>query len=442
MFGGAGAKAGKIIRLSADGITPISEKGMDSFFEEKFRSLISVSEKIMVVGGFDPDNNEYLITVEPVYNSTLTIGSDVSEIPVDANAEMTINGITFTSQTVLWNTWGNLWETFCGNWEDVGNGIVFVDSVFSPQSILVDSSFIGSTGTINILITDSTYSYSAIGTLNLNTGVVTFPSTTCQGDSITIGNAVEKESGFTIAYKHKEGRWGSKYSFKPSMYINVNNELYSFFDSDSGIMWKHNVNNTRNQFYGTSYNSIVEVVSNPNPSMIKVYEALGIEGNGTWSAALKNDSQSTSISTSDFDTKEGHNYAMIPRDESVSTGHQIYLGKVESVSSDKVVFTTPINRLPFVVGDILKTASGSTLTGTGMEISGIDGRKTIQCTTNISNISVGDNIFVEHSSRIDGDAMRGVYLKTKITSSDTTAFEVHALSFSYDRSRLHNDRVN
>ena len=133
---------------------------------------------------------------------------------------------------------------------------------------------------------------------------------------------------------------------------------------------------------------------------------------------------------------------MIPRDTEVSTGHQIYLGKVDSIASDKVTFTTPINRLPFVVGDVLKTASGSTLTGTGMEISGIDGRKTIQCTTNISNISVGDNIFVEHSSRIDGDAMRGVYLKTKITSSDTTAFEVHALSFSYDRSRLHNDRVN
>lgn len=436
------AKAGKVIRLSADGITPISEKGMDSFFRDKFKSLISVSEKVIVVGGFDPDNKEYLITVEPVYNSTLTIGSDVSNVPVDANAEMTINGITFTNQTVLWNIWGNVWNTYCGNWEDVGNGVVFVDSVFSPQSILVDSSYIGGTGTINILITDSTYSYSAIGTLNLATGAVTFPSTTCQGDNITLGSAVEKESGFTIAYKHKEGRWGSKYSFQPSMYVNINNDLYSFFESGSDLMWEHNVNDTRNTFYGTAYDSFVEVVSNPNPSMIKVFESVAIEGTGTWSATLKNDEQSTSMSTTDFDVREGNRYGMIPRDESVSTGHQIYLGEVESVSGDKVVFTTPINRLPFVVGDILKTASGSTLTGTGMEISGIDGRKTIQCTTTISGISAGDNIFVEHSAKVDGDAMRGVYLKTKITSSDTTAFEVHALSFSYDRSRLHNDRVN
>ena len=58
-------EAGKVIRLSADGITPISEKGVDSFFENKFKSLISKTEKIRVVGGFDPDNNEYLVTVEP-----------------------------------------------------------------------------------------------------------------------------------------------------------------------------------------------------------------------------------------------------------------------------------------------------------------------------------------------------------------------------------------
>ena len=156
---------------------------------------------------------------------------------------------------------------------------------------------------------------------------------------------------------------------------------------------------------------------------------------------MSNSEQSTTIGTSDFDVREGHRYAMIPRDTLKSTEHQIYLGKVDSVSGDKVTFTTPINTIPFVVGDVLKTASGSTLTGTGMEISGIDGRKTVQCTTNISNISVGDNVFVEHAARVDGDPMRDVFLKIKIESSGYESFEVH-LSTHFDRSRLHNDRVN
>ena len=438
----ADAKAGKVIRLSTDGITPISDKGMESFIEDKFKSLMSVSDRVRIVGGFDADNNEYLMSVEPVYNASLEISSDVNQIPVDATGEFTVNGITFTSSTVLWNIWGNLWNTYCGNWEDVGNGVVYVDSVFNPLSILVDSSYLGSTGTINILVTDSSYSFSAIATLNLSTGEITMPSTTCEGDAITIGSAVTKEAGFTIAYKHRAGVWGSKYSFVPTMYADINNELYSFFDASSGLMWKHNVNTTRNNFYGTQYDSMIEVVSNRNPSMIKVFESLAVEGNGTWSSILKTSDQRTTIGTSDFDVREGHRYAMIPRDTEVSTGHQIYLGKVDSVTSDKVTFTTPINRLPFVVGDVLKTASGSTLTGTGMEISSITDRKTIQCTTAVSNISAGDNVFVEHSSRIDGDPMRDVFLKIQITSSDTSAFEVHALSLSFDRSMLHNDRVN
>ncbi len=436
------SRAAKVLRLAADGINPISDKGLESFFEKKFKSLMQVSEKVRVIGGFDPDNGEYLITVEPVYNSTLTIGSDVNNVPVDANAEFTIQGITYTSSTVLWNIWGNLWNTFCGDWDDVGNGIVFVDSVFTPQSILADIAFLGSTGTIDVLVTDSSYSFSAIGQLNLSNGQLSLPATTCEGDSITIGNATEKEAGFTIAFKHKQGVWSSKYSFKPTSYVNINNELYSFFDTDSGVMWRHNVNSTRNNFYGTQYNSEIEVVSNKNPSMVKVYEALAVEGSGSWSGTLTNTDQSTTIGTSDFDQREGHRFAQIQRDTLKSTSHQIYLGEVDSVSTDKVVFTTPINRLPFVVGDELKTASGSTLTATGEIIDDITDRKTIKCTNTVTGISAGDDIFVEHTARIDGDPMRDVFLKVKLTSSDTEAFEVHALSLSYDRSRLHNDRVN
>tara|TARA_R100001510_G_C7656940_1_gene217734 strand:- start:8757 stop:13487 length:4731 start_codon:yes stop_codon:yes gene_type:complete len=438
------SKAGKIIRISADGITVISEKGMDSFFEERFKSLYSSTDSPRVVGGFDPDNNEYLVTVEPVKKSVITIGSDEYQVPIDENNNFFVQGYVFTTNTVLWNIWGNLWNTFCGNWNDIGNGIIILDNIYGTQSVLIDDELTGSTGTINVLVTDSTYSFSIIATLDLGTGIVTLPSTTCEGTSITIGSSTSAEDGFTLSYKHRAGRWSSKYSFKPTMYVNINNELYSFFDTSSGIMWKHNVNSTRNNFYGTQYNSVIEVVSNPNPSMIKVFEAIGVEGGGNWSATLSNTDQSTTISTSDFDAREGHRYAMIPRDTLKSTGHQVYIGKVASsgVSGDKVTFTTPINKIPFVVGDELKTASGTNLVATSEIISGITDKKTIQCTNTITGIADGDNVFVEHSSRIDGDPIRDVFLKIKLTSSDTSAFEVHAVSLSYDRSRLHNDRVN
>ena len=438
-------KAAKVIRLSADGITVISDKGMNSFFETEFKKLVSNSKSARIVGGFDPDADEYLITVEPVFKTTVTIGTDSPlDVPSDVSGGFSGFGSQFVDNAVIWNLWGNLWEEFCGNWEDIGNGIVFVDAAYGTQSILIDNVFQGSTGVINVIITDVAYSFSAIGTLDLSTMKVNMPSTTCDtGVAITVpAEPVEEEEGFTIAYKHKDGVWGSKYSFRPTMYVNINNELYSFFYTASGLMWKHNESSTRNNFYGTQYNSIIESVSNFNPSMIKVFEALGIEGNGTWSGVLTTSDQSTTIGTTDFDEREGHKYSMIFRDTSASTGHKIYLGKVASVSDDKITFTTPINKIPFVSGDELKTASGNTLTGTTNIISAVTERKVIQCGATVSGVSVNDDIFVEHTSRVDGDPMRDVFLKIRLTSSDTDAFEVHALSVSYDRSRLHNDRVN
>ena len=432
------ARSSKVLRLSADGITPISDKGMDSFFQENFSRIMSSSSNIRIVGGFDPDNGEYIITVEPNYVSTVTIGSNSYEIALDNNDDPVVNNITYTNNTVIWNLTGNLWNTYCGNWDDAGNGIIFIDELWLTQSVLIDSELEGSGATINVILTDSNYSFSATVQLNLSTGVITFPATTCEGDSISVGVVEEQNSGFTIAYKHKEGVWGSKYSFKPTSYVNINNELYSFFDTASGVMWKHNVNETRNNFYGTQYSSMFESVSNFNPSMIKVFEAIGVEGDGNWSASLSNSKQLTTIDLGEFDEREGHRYAMIPRDTLVSSSHQIYLGRVDSISGNNITFTTPINRIPFTIGDTLKTASGST----GLVVSGISDRKTIVCTSAVSNVNVGDNVFVEHVAKVDGDPMRDVFLKIRMSSADTDAFEVHALSVSFDRSMVHNDRVN
>ena len=440
------AEAGKVIRLSSDGITPISEKGMDAFFEGKFKSLISIAQQPKIVGGFDPDNNEYIITVGSIFRSSLIVGTSPPTayfVPTNSAGVFAVDNITYTANTILWNTFGANWGAICDNWENIGNGIIFVDDIYQNNSVLVDDELLGSTATINVILTDSTYSFIAVAQLNLSTGVVTVPSTTCNGSTtLSVTNTNAAGTGFTIAYKHKQGVWGSKYSFEPTMYVNINNELYGFKENSSGLMWKHNVNDTRNNFYGTQYNSEIEVVSNRNPSMIKVFEALGIEGSGSFAAAITTSDQSTSINSSEFDVREGHSYGMIRRDTLVSKSHQIYLGKVSSLSGDKITFTTPINKIPFLVGDTLMTANGSTLNSSGMVISGITDRNTIQCTTSISNVAVTNDVFVQHSARIDGDPMRDVFLKVKLSSSDTTAFEVHALSLSYDRSRLHNDRVN
>lgn len=116
------------------------------------------------------------------------------------------------------------------------------------------------------------------------------------------------------------------------------------------------------------------------------------------------------------------------------------MGSVESVSGNNVSFTTPINRIPFNIGDELRIVVGQTISSTASNVVSVIDRKSLVCSTPV--FSVGDNIMIEQSSYVNGDPIRDVFAKFKMVSSDTEPYEVHALSVSYTRSRLHNDRVN
>jgi hypothetical protein len=54
------AKRGSVLRLSRDGLTPISEYGMGTYFMDELTSPDVINGK--VIGGFDPDNGEYIIS--------------------------------------------------------------------------------------------------------------------------------------------------------------------------------------------------------------------------------------------------------------------------------------------------------------------------------------------------------------------------------------------
>jgi len=430
----------RVIRVSADGITPISEKGLDSYIQRLFEDVSKNATVKKIVGGFDPDNNEYIMTVEDFSQSTISVGSSDPQLePTVYEVEVNDDGLyvvepAFTSSDIIWNTLDINWNNLCLEWEKVGDGILFIDS----DTLYIDSNLIGSTGDLDIIITDTNYNFVAIGQYSFGNDLITIPTQTCDGRGIVTKFGGAESQGVTLAYDHKSGYWNSKYSFQPSNYANIGNAFYSFFQNDNGLVWKHNVNETRGLFYGVQYPSSFEVVSNHNPSMIKVFQAIGIEGGGTWTAQINTSTQETDIQ--EFTEREGHSYAMIPMDTVNSKSHQIYLGTVESVTGNNVTFTTQVNRVPFNIGDTIKVASGSNLITTSATITSMIDRNTLALSG--GNFNVGDKLFVEHLSIIDGDPMRDVYATIKMTSTDSEPFEVHAISVHYDRSRLHNDRVN
>ena len=240
---------------------------------------------------------------------------------------------------------------------------------------------------------------------------------------------------FTVAYNFRRDLWSSFYSFVGEGYAELNNVLYSFKD---GKAYSHNTNDNRNSFYGTTYTSKVEIVSNQNPSMVKSWEALNIEGDTSWSFTAYTSDQTTSQITS-LTKKERLFYSHIPRDtSSISTSQFLTLGAVTSIdSNDNVVIGNPINKIPFSSGDAVY-ADG---VDTSEVMTTLTARnKFIMSDNNV--LSVGDIVSVKKNSDLEGDQLRDRYIRIKLEKSTSDPIELFGVGVVFDRSRLHNDLVN
>ena len=80
----------------------------------------------------------------------------------------------------------------------------------------------------------------------------------------------------TICFSEKSDNFGSKYSFTPVFYSELERDLYSFKD---GKFWRHNANPLYDNFYGTQYTAFIEVVVNPKGEIAKHFDNIIINSN-------------------------------------------------------------------------------------------------------------------------------------------------------------------
>ena len=317
-------RQGKVIRLSANGIEPISEQGIDSFMTTKCSEVVSIGTgNFKIHGGYDPQHKEYLVTFEKYKGAGV-----------------------FTNET--------------------------------------------------------------------------------------------------IAYDTKSSVWNTRYSFIPESYAYMNNQMFTYKCASSNAMWSHNEDVARNTFYGTAYSTKVNVVSAPNNSMVKTFEAASIEGNSPWSFVAKTSDQvATTVSSSDMEKRERMYYSAIPRDTQISTAHIYPLGAVDEYATGSVSFTTKISDIPFPLGGTLYILDSGAYVSTGLSVSSVTGRKSISTTGTLSGtINPANELAVYGNSSVDGDVMRDAFVIMEFTNSSTTPIEAYAFNTYYNRSMLHNELVN
>jgi hypothetical protein len=239
---------GTVMRLSMDGLTPISDYGMSDWFKDNLK----LSNR--AVGSFDDRKNEYNVSLSNVVNLTVKVpatSKNVNQPPFYAQAIFTIHkDYSYLIQV------GDIVSGI-----GIANGSTVVGRTLVGQfyevelSLNINGGIIGpvqSTGSIVNGVPVNTY----------------FWTTTIY---------IDKSNSHTVTYKEKVKGWVSFKSFIPEQAGSMANDYYTFKD---GKAWIHHSEVVpRNTFYGgDSDKSWLEVVINDVPGSVKSFKAVDYEG--------------------------------------------------------------------------------------------------------------------------------------------------------------------
>lgn len=126
--------------------------------------------------------------------------------------------------------------------------------------------------------------------------------------------------GKTIVYSLMNDSWRGSYSFCTENFATYSNKLYSF---NKGLLYRHNLEDYFNNFYGVQYSSKIMFVSNMQPNAPKVYDNIMVEGNLKPNFVYFYNNypylQSSDLIDTDFRDYEGLHNAIIFRNKIVPT---------------------------------------------------------------------------------------------------------------------------
>ena len=458
--------AAKVCRIGFEsGLEVISEQLVDSFFESVFHSDLTTATNRRYIGGIDRENTEYIISASPLFTSTITIddsltGNQSTGFGKTNSASTLLNPtpVYDDSLTLSFDSDPRNFDDDQDEFNTSGSGLLIIDQQTNLPIVAISESLSPAyqngalTSAVPITVTSSSFNSFVPATFSQNTANLTLASTAQSTGTIT--NTIETLPSFTIAYDIRANYWSTRYSYIPEQIVSLSDSLFTI---KGGIIYEHTPAVARNTFYGTAAPSIVEVVANFNPSMVKVYEAISLEGNsGAWSCTMNNASQTSSIASTIWQEKEGFYYAPIHQDSTQSpattstanitsvdgTSQFFALGVVNSAAGSVINFKNAINNMSFPVGTTtaLYKVSGAALVPLGYRADSRSGESQITCNATATGVAQNDTVVVVASSSIEGDALRDYFLQVTLSNSLTTAHELYAINLIYAKSNLHNQQ--
>lgn len=181
------------------------------------------------------------------------------------------------------------------------------------------------------------------------------------------------ESKYTLTYDDGVKGFPSFYTYYPDWIQGMNNYLYTF---KGGNIYRHNTNETRNNYYGEDFSSILTSVFNDQPLENKLFKTLELESDASWSATADSDQQiGNFINKDEFKLKEGNYFGYLRAQNSEpASAAQYPLRSANGIGNNTTVNTLSPNNViinfstdPYInigtilsIGDYLYIKSGFT----------------------------------------------------------------------------------
>lgn len=241
----------------------------------------------------------------------------------------------------------------------------------------------------------------------------------------------------TITYSKISEGWNSFWSYSPDWMTEMNSIFYTF---KGGELWKHNVNTTRNNFYGQQYPSSIQTIFNTDPLTVKMFNTVSLNSTHPWTANVYTNINDGSIDYTYFVEKEGQWYAYIRRFDNTIDVKALSTQGVGS--ADSVDSTTPSAVvLDFLfkldasisVGDKLYKNSSGTLVLVGTITNLSPNSITVDTTTGSIPLTT-DFLICVKNSQAESYGARGYYMNINLENDLTEQVKLFAVGTSLFKS--------
>jgi len=248
-------------------------------------------------------------------------------------------------------------------------------------------------------------------------------------------------ANYSLTYAESSKGWPSFYSFEPEYIKGMNQYLYTF---KGGNMYRHNVNETRNEFYGSPYSSKITTVLNTDALTSKVFKTIQLEAQDPWKVTVNSDIQNArDIEVDWFKKKEGDWFAFVRGLDRLDGQYNFNMRSAKGVgvpttivgaNPQTITFSIGITT-PIQVGDsVFSTADTETVAPTLVGvISSIPAANQIIVDTttsvqNPTNLAVsGDFVFYVRNQIAESQGLLGHYCVMTLENDLTTATEMMAV---------------